>query len=107
MDRVCSALHDGADHTPAGHKCEAGYGGCEQNQLPWVGFGLKENPMEWIKELSDKLLLWLLRRTSRFERELTAEGRAEQALWREQRLRNLKGLALRSREHARKKAENA
>lgn len=54
--------------------------------------------MEWIKELTDKVLLWLLRATSRFEKELTADGRAEQALWRTQRLRNLKGLALRSRE---------
>ncbi len=54
--------------------------------------------MEWIKALSDKLLLWLLRRTSRFEKELTADGRAEQALWREQRLRNLEGLAIRSRQ---------
>ncbi len=54
--------------------------------------------MEWIKELSDKLLLWFLRRTSRFQKELTADGRAEQALWREQRLRNLEGLAIRSRQ---------
>ena len=53
--------------------------------------------MEWIKELSDKLLLWFLRRTSRFQKELTADGRAEQALWREQRLRNIEGLAIRSR----------
>lgn len=53
--------------------------------------------MEWIKELSDKLLLWFLRRTSRFQKELTADGRAEQALWREQRLRTLDGLAIRSR----------
>ena len=52
--------------------------------------------MEWIKELSDKLLLWFLRVTSRFEKELTSDGRAEQALWREQRMRNLEGLALRS-----------
>ncbi len=53
--------------------------------------------MEWLKELSDKLLLWLLRVTSRFEKELTVDGRAEQELWREQRLRNLEGLAIRSR----------
>ena len=63
--------------------------------------------MEWIKELSDKLLLWFLRLTSRFERELTADGRVEQALWREQRLRNLGGLALRSREHSGQKAKAA
>ncbi len=54
--------------------------------------------MEWVKELSDKLLLWLLRGTSRFETELTADGRREQAMWRKQRLRNLEGLAIRSRE---------
>jgi hypothetical protein len=52
--------------------------------------------MEWIKEVSDKLLLWFLRVTSRFEKELTSDGRAEQALWRDQRMRNLEGLALRS-----------
>ncbi len=54
--------------------------------------------MEWLKEFSDKLLLWLLRVTSRFEKELTVDGRAEQELWREQRLRNLEGLAIRSRQ---------
>jgi hypothetical protein len=54
--------------------------------------------MEWLKELSDKLLLWLLRVTSRFEKELTIDGRTEQALWREQRLKNLEGLALLSRQ---------
>ena len=60
--------------------------------------------MEWIKELTDKLLLLVLRTTSRFEKELTADGRTEQALWREQRLRNLKGLALRSSESVRNKS---
>jgi hypothetical protein len=54
--------------------------------------------MEWIKDLSDKLLIWFLRVTSGFGRELTRDGHHEQALWREQRLRNLGGLALRSRE---------
>jgi len=54
--------------------------------------------MEWIKEFSDKFLLWLLRVTSRFEKELTSDGRAEQVLWREQRLKNLEGLALRARQ---------
>ena len=34
----------------------------------------------------------------RFGKELTADGRKEQALWREQRLRNLQGLALRSQQ---------
>ncbi len=54
--------------------------------------------MEWIKEISDRLLLWLLRTTSGFAKELTVDGRTEQALWREQRLRNLEGLAIRSRQ---------
>jgi len=53
--------------------------------------------MEWIKDLSDRLLIWLLRATAGFGGELTRDGKAEQALWREQRLRNLQGLALRSR----------
>lgn len=54
--------------------------------------------MEWVKEFSDRLLLWLLRLTSRFEKELTMDGRREQVLWRKQRLRNLEGLAIRSRQ---------
>ena len=54
--------------------------------------------MESIKDLSDKLLIWFLRITSRFGRELTRDGEAEQRLWSEQRLRNLKGLAIRARE---------
>jgi len=53
--------------------------------------------MEWIKYLSDKLVIWLLRTSSGFGKELTADGKREQELWREQRLRNLRGLALRSR----------
>jgi len=51
--------------------------------------------MEWIKDLSDKLVIWFLRKTSSFGKELTGAGRMEQLLWREQRLRNLKGLAMR------------
>lgn len=54
--------------------------------------------MEWIKEISDRLLLWFLRVTSGFGKELTVDGSAEQALWRKQRLRNLEGLVLRSRQ---------
>jgi len=54
--------------------------------------------MEWIKDLSDQLIIWLLRATSGFGKELTKDGKIEQALWREQRLRNLQGLTLRSRE---------
>jgi hypothetical protein len=51
--------------------------------------------MEWLKDLSDRMVLWFLGMTSEFERELTPKGRFEQRLWREQRLRNLKGLAIR------------
>lgn len=54
--------------------------------------------MEWIKDLSDKLILWLLRLTSRFGKQLTQKGRREQEMWRERRLRNLKGLTIRSRQ---------
>jgi hypothetical protein len=54
--------------------------------------------MEWIKDLSDKLIIWALRVTSGFAKELTHDGVKEQALWREQRLKNLRGLALRSRQ---------
>lgn len=55
--------------------------------------------MEWLKDLSDKLVIWFLRSSSGFGKELTAEGRREQELWREQRLRNLQGLAQRSKQH--------
>ncbi len=54
--------------------------------------------MEWLKELSDRLIIWFLRVSSGFGKELTADGKQEQELWREQRLRNLRGLALRSQE---------
>jgi len=54
--------------------------------------------MEWLKDLSDKLIIWFLRRSSGFGEELTADGRREQQLWREQRLRNLQGLAQRSKQ---------
>lgn len=53
--------------------------------------------MEWIKDLSDQFIIWLLRATSGFAKELTQDGVNEQTLWREQRLKNLQGLALRSR----------
>lgn len=59
--------------------------------------------MEWIKALSDKLLIWSLRATSGFGKELTRGGQAEQELWREQRLRNLKGLSIRARQRLRVK----
>lgn len=54
--------------------------------------------MEWLKELSDRLIIWFLRVSSGFGKELTVDGKHEQELWREQRLRNLRGLALRSQE---------
>ena len=55
--------------------------------------------MDWIKTISDKLILWFLHASSGFGKELTREGRVEQEMWREQRLRNLKGLAaIRSRQ---------
>lgn len=54
--------------------------------------------MEWFKDLSDKLVIWLLYKTSGFGKELTADGKREQRLWREQRRRNLAGLKLRSKE---------
>jgi hypothetical protein len=61
--------------------------------------------MEWFKDLSDRLLLWFLRRTSRFGSELTRDGAVEQLVWREQRLRNLKGLAIRSRQRSENKSK--
>jgi ABC-type siderophore export system fused ATPase/permease subunit len=54
--------------------------------------------MEWLKDLSDKLILWFLRTTAGFGKELTTDGRREQQLWREQRMRNLQGLAQRSKQ---------
>ena len=59
---------------------------------------IREWLLEAAKDLSDRLLLLFLFLTSRFESELTDDGRREQKLWREQRLRNLRGLALRSRQ---------
>jgi hypothetical protein len=60
---------------------------------------------EQLKEVSDLLVIFLLRSTSRFGSELTEDGKAEHKLWREQRLRNLRGLALRSREKWEKKTK--
>jgi hypothetical protein len=54
--------------------------------------------MEWIKDLSDRFVIWFLRKTSGFGKELTRVGQEEQLFWREQRLRNLKGLTMRSRQ---------
>jgi hypothetical protein len=61
--------------------------------------------MELFKHFSDKALIWFLKLTSGFGSELTWEGRDEQRLWREQRLRNLKGLSIRSQERYAKKSE--
>jgi hypothetical protein len=58
----------------------------------------RERLEEELKDLSDRVLLRLLFFTSQFERELTRDGKEEQQLWRAQRLRNLRGLALRSRQ---------
>ena len=58
----------------------------------------RERLSEQIKAASDLLVVFFLRSTSQFGGELTEEGKKEQRLWREQRLRNLRGLALRSKE---------
>ena len=52
---------------------------------------------EQVKACSDFLVLLLIRGTSRFESELTEEGRQEQRMWRDRRMRNIKGLAIRAR----------
>jgi hypothetical protein len=61
--------------------------------------------MEFFKHLSDKFLIGFLKVTSGFGRELTREGRDEQKLWREQRLRNLKGLSIMSKRRYRNKVK--
>jgi len=63
--------------------------------------------MEWIKELSDRLLLWFLHTTSGYGKELSRDGRGEQRLWRDQRLRNLAGLAIRSQQRFADKEKQA
>ena len=57
---------------------------------------------EQFKACSDSLVLLLIRGTSRFESELTEEGRQEQRMWRDRRMRSLKGLALRARRRQQK-----
>ncbi len=52
--------------------------------------------MEHVKAASDVAVLFILRGASEFGRELNDEGKAEQVMWREQRLRNLRGLAAKS-----------
>lgn len=56
--------------------------------------------MEWLKDISDQVVIWLLRSTSGFGKELTADGKKEQRQWREQRWRNLQGLAQRWRQRS-------
>lgn len=63
--------------------------------------------MEWLKDISDRLLIWFLRATSGFGSELTRDGRSEQVMWREQRLKNLEGLSNRARQRFRDKGESA
>jgi hypothetical protein len=63
--------------------------------------------LEEIKTLSDFLVVGLFRRTSRFGSELTSDGKAEQNLWRQQRLRNLRGLALRAKNAVRNKSDRS
>ncbi|HEY6197500.1 MAG TPA: hypothetical protein VI231_02730 [Candidatus Binatia bacterium] len=62
----------------------------------------RERFVEGLKSFSDTAIVNVLRTTSRFGAELTDEGRAEQARWREQRLRNLRGLSLRAGERAKR-----
>jgi len=62
----------------------------------------RERFVEGLKNFSDIAIVNFLRATSRFGAELTDEGRAEQARWREQRLRNLRGLALRAGERGKR-----
>ena len=61
--------------------------------------------MELLKHISDKLIISFLKLTSHFGAELNAEGRQEQNQWREQRLRNLKGLSIRSQQRLGRTAE--
>src|SRR5204863_2333874 len=63
--------------------------------------GWRERSVEGFKNLTDVWIIDLLRGTSRFGADLTDEGRAEQRRWSEQRLRNLRGLALRARSRRR------
>jgi hypothetical protein len=48
-----------------------------------------------------------LRVTSGFGKELTEEGKKEQARWRELRLKNLQGLSLRSRQRSSERNKSA
>jgi hypothetical protein len=61
--------------------------------------------MEFLKALSDKLLIGFLKITSGFGKELTRDGHYEQREWRARRLRNLKGLTIRSDQRYAKKSD--
>jgi hypothetical protein len=54
--------------------------------------------MEWIRHLTDKLILQFLHATSHFAKELSPKGQREQAHWRDQRLKDLQALSLRSKQ---------
>jgi len=54
--------------------------------------------LEEVKALTDLLLLRLLRWTAQFGSELTPDGAAEQEMWRDLRIRDLQGLAQRSKQ---------
>ena len=60
--------------------------------------GLRKRAVEDLKNLTDVWIIEFLRGTSRFGVDLTDEGRAEQRRWSEQRMKNLRSLALRSKE---------
>lgn len=57
---------------------------------------IRERLEEEAKEASDVVVSFLLRATSQFGSELSEDGRAEQRMWRDQRLRDLKELAKQS-----------
>jgi hypothetical protein len=63
---------------------------------------IARRPRQWLleelKAVTDTLVVFFLRFSSQFGSELTEQGKAEQGMWREQRLRNLRGLALRSKQ---------
>jgi len=63
--------------------------------------------LEEVKALSDALLLRFLGSTSQFGSELTRDGLDEQKMWRERRLRDLRGLALRSKQKQRQSMKQA
>jgi hypothetical protein len=70
-----------------------------------VGFRRsREWLLEEVKAFTDLLLLRVLRWSSRFGSELSPDGQIEQMRWRNLRLRDLRGLMLRSKERQRRAA---